>query len=122
MKLGTRTTRRKVGPDDAGRVAEVFLGADGLVYSSSVASQDFRRPLLELWQHVQEGRCPSTICQGSTVWKREALLVMAHACGGGMRIDKPEEYGLPGSSTYAELAATIDGQMKKRPGRSRCCR
>ena len=36
--------------------SEVFLGADGLVYSNGRApTQRFREPLITLWHHLQKG-------------------------------------------------------------------
>lgn len=94
---------------------EVFLETDGLVYRRGRASvQDFERPLLSLWHQVQKGKQPIEVQEGSTVWKRDALLVMAQACGRGRRLDNPESLGLPTGSTYAQLATKIQGRVYTR--------
>ena len=91
---------------------EVFLGADGVVYrNGSASTQNFQEPLIELWHQVHKGKQPIEVQHGSTVWKRDALLVMAHACGRRLQLDKSEEYGLPNGGTYADLASKIDGQL-----------
>ena len=95
------------------RKNDVFLGVDGFLYKRGSASvQNFQEPLIDLWQEVHAGKQPSTIDQGATVWERDALLVMAKSCGRTLRLDKPEEYGLPDGGTYADLAATIDERLK----------
>jgi hypothetical protein len=95
--------------------SEVFLGAGGFVYTSGVASaQRFQKPLIELWHQVYKGKRPISVQQGSTLWKRDALLVMARACGQKERLDRPEEYGLPADATYADLAANIDERLRNR--------
>jgi hypothetical protein len=70
--------------------------------------------LIELWHQVHKGKPPIEVQHGSTVWKRDVLLVMAHSCGRRLQLDKPNEYGLANGSTYADLAAKIDEQMRGR--------
>lgn len=92
---------------------EVFVGADGLVYTSgSVCVQGFGEPLIDLWLRVHERKWPRQIKirQGNctTVWKREALLAIARLFGKGRPLDRPEAYRLPNGSTYADLASDIE--------------
>jgi len=96
----------------------VFLGADGVVYrNGSASTQNFQEPLIELWHQIQKGKQPIEVQHGSTVWRRDALLVMAHSCGRRLRLDKPDEYGLANGGTYADLASKIDDQLRGRKKR-----
>lgn len=99
--------------ESLGRRCEVFLGVDGYVYSTgSVSAWAFQEPLRVLWHRRRDGKRPRqiTIEQGgrSVVWQREALLVVAQACGRSLLLTNPEDYGLPVGSSYADLASLID--------------
>jgi hypothetical protein len=113
VQYGSSITIKEVLKMKAASNNEVFVGADGLVYTSgSVCVQGFGEPLLDLWLRVYERKRPRQIKirQGecSTVWRREALLAIAHLFGKGRPLDRPEEYRLPEGSTYADLASDIE--------------